>query len=29
MEMGVVVETSTHSINGKQAESGREGRLSI
>jgi hypothetical protein len=25
MEMGVVVETSTHPINGKHTENGREG----
>jgi len=27
--MGMIVETSSHPINGKHAESGREGRLSI
>jgi hypothetical protein len=29
MDTELVVETSTHSINGKQAESGREGTLTI
>jgi hypothetical protein len=29
MEMGVVVETSSHPINGKHAENGRGVRLSI